>query len=102
MEGLEERCRALQQILDDTTTKLHEAEGKLAHVQTINSNLRDDFRAKEIELKSLRTVAKEKFSLEKQLNELNDRIVELNEEQEANKQWERTSAQMSEKVQTLE
>jgi hypothetical protein len=30
-------------------------------------------------------VAKEKFSLEKQLNELNDRIVELNEEQEANK-----------------
>lgn len=61
VEGLEERCKALQQILDQTTLKNNEIESQYNLIKEKNKGLQEDYEQQNKELKDLREEAKEKF-----------------------------------------
>mmetsp|Transcript_16588 Transcript_16588/g.14427 ORF Transcript_16588/g.14427 Transcript_16588/m.14427 type:complete len:120 (-) Transcript_16588:4275-4634(-) len=77
VEGLEERCRALQNILDETSKKNNMLELKIKKLADENMVLKADFEAKSEEVKTFRLAVKDKFEMERKLKEIQDKYEAL-------------------------
>lgn len=67
LEGLTERCKALQQIIDQTSQQNSKLESQICLQNEQNTQLRDDLNASMAEVKSLRQISKDKFKIETEL-----------------------------------
>jgi len=102
VEGLEERCKALERILDETTKKNANLENKVMILQDENITMKADYEAKITEVKTFRMVVKEKFEKEKELNELKTEYEAFKTKQREAEQQYRQAEQNAKVIEQLE
>lgn len=75
-EGLQERCKALQSLLDEASRKVTTLEAMSKNLEDQNSHLKIEFHSKDEELKRVRNDIKGRFESERKFMELSNQFDE--------------------------
>ena len=75
-EGLQERCKALQNLLDEVSRKNTVLEAVARNLEDQNAHFKSEFNAKDEEIKLARNGLKERFEIERRYTELSGQYEE--------------------------
>lgn len=100
-EGLQERCKALQQLLDETSRKNMILEAANKNLEDMNNHLKIEFNDKDEELKRLRMDIKGKFEIERRHTELLNQFDEYKKRYALTEEERRNADSKNAELETL-
>ncbi|KRX02121.1 PAS domain [Pseudocohnilembus persalinus] len=102
VEGLEERNKALQDIIDTQSKEIATIKSQKEKYMDQNNGLQEDLDSKERELKKLRADAKQLFELEQQISNLRENLNDANQKLQETRIIEQENESLKANIQILQ